>query len=194
MRKRVVWVLVVVVVIGVGAAVLTRGMGFTARATPWSLEETTMRAARRWATPAAVRRQVNRVAATSEALRAGLEHWADHCATCHANDGSGDTSIGRSLYPRAPDMRGPRTQGMSDGELFYVIERGIPFTGMPAWGTGTPAGEQSSWHLVLFIRHLAGLYEQELKDMDALNPKSPADARHKMEIDDFLSGGKKIIR
>lgn len=194
MRKRLLWLLLVLAVVGGGAAVFTRGMGFTTRATPWRLEETAMRAARRWATPASVRRQSNPVAATSEALRAGLEHWADHCATCHANDGSGDTSIGRSLYPRAPDMRGPRTQGMSDGELFYVIERGIPFTGMPAWGTGTPEGEQSSWHLVRFIRHLPGLSEQELKDMEALNPRSPADARHKMEIDDFLSGGKKIIR
>lgn len=194
MRKRLIGLLLLFGVVAVGAAVLTRGMGFTARATPWQLEETAARAARRWATPAAVRRQVNPVAATNEAVRAGLEQWADHCAICHANDGSGDTSVGRSLYPPAPDMRGPRTQGMSDGELFYVIERGIPFTGMPAWGTGTPEGEQSSWEVVLFIRHLPRLSEQELKDMEALNPKSPADERRNKEIDDFLSGGKKIIR
>ncbi len=193
-RTRLVWLLLFVIAAGIGAAVFTRGMGFTARATPWPLEETTMRAARRWATPASVGRQVGPVVATNEALRSGLEHWADHCASCHANDGSGDTSIGRSLYPPAPDMRRPPTQGMSDGELFYAIERGIPFTGMPAWGTGTPEGEHSSWELVLFIRHLPKLSEQELRDMEALNPKSPMEAKRKMEIDDFLSGGKKTVR
>jgi len=32
------------------------------------------------------------------------------------NDGSGDTEIGRSLYPRAPDMRAGPTQELTDGE------------------------------------------------------------------------------
>lgn len=147
-----------------------------------------MLGARRWATPPAIRQQANPVPETAETIRAGLEHWADHCATCHANDGSGETAIGRSLYPPAPDMRKARTQEMSDGELFYAIERGIPFTGMPAWGTATPNGETSSWQLVRFIRHLPRLSDQELKDMDSLNPMSPANMQHNAEIEQFLSG------
>ena len=73
------------------------------------------------------------------------------------NDGSGDTSIGRSLYPPAPDMRAARTQALSDGELFAIIENGIRLTGMPAWGTGTPEGERDSWALVHFIRRMPSL-------------------------------------
>ena len=61
-------------------------------------------------------------------------HFADHCAICHANDGSGDTPIGRALWPKAPDMRLRETQDLSDGELFWIIENGIRFTGMPALG------------------------------------------------------------
>ncbi len=38
-----------------------------------------------------------------EALSA---HWADHCAVCHANDGSGDTEMGKHLHSRRLDMRG----------------------------------------------------------------------------------------
>jgi mono/diheme cytochrome c family protein len=169
-------------------------MGFSARRKPWAIEERAARAARRWATPVAIRRQVNPVEATREAIDDGMAHWADHCATCHSNDGSGDTTVGRALFPPAPDMRGPSTQEMSDGELFYAIERGIPFTGMPAWGTGTAGGERASWELVRFIRHVPNLTAEELQRMEALNPKSPADAMHEMEIDDFLSGGKKTIR
>jgi mono/diheme cytochrome c family protein len=51
-----------------------------------------------------------------------MEHFADHCATCHAYDGSGDTSFGEGLYPKPPDMRKKETQNKSDGELYYTIE------------------------------------------------------------------------
>lgn len=147
-----------------------------------------MRAARRWVTPAAARDLANPVAASQAAVHAGMEHWADHCAICHANDGSGDVSLGRSLYPPAPDMRGARTQGMTDGELFYVIERGVPFTGMPAWGNGTQDGERSSWELVDFIRHLPALTAGDVREMEPLNPTSAAALKRRKEIDDFLSG------
>jgi hypothetical protein len=53
---------------------------------------------------------------------------------CHANNGSGETEIGRNLYPKAPDMRQTKTQSLSDGELYYIIRNGVPMTGMPAWG------------------------------------------------------------
>jgi mono/diheme cytochrome c family protein len=31
-----------------------------------------------------------------------MEHFSDHCATCHSNDGSGDTLFGKGLYPKPP--------------------------------------------------------------------------------------------
>ena len=87
-------------------------------------------------------------------------------------------------------MRGSQAQAMSDGELFYVIERGIPFTGMPAWGNGTIEGEQDSWKLVLFIRYLPRLTEAEIAAMEKLNPKSAAQIEEKRRIDDFLNNGR----
>jgi len=54
-------------------------------------------------------------------------HWADHCAGCHANDGSGESLMGKRTYPPAPDMRLAATQQMTDGELFYIIQNGNPF-------------------------------------------------------------------
>jgi mono/diheme cytochrome c family protein len=187
-RRRLAWGVGALVVTGLLAAFLTRGMGFTARDSPSSLESRIMLAARRWATPRAVRDQANPVAATDEVVRAGMEHWADHCAVCHANDGSGKAAIGKSLYPPAPDMREPRTQGLTDGELFYIIERGVPFTGMPAWGTGNEEGERESWALVRFIRHLPQLSDKELTEMEKLNPKSAAQIEEERLIDDFLKG------
>jgi hypothetical protein len=41
---------------------------------------------------------------TSENQAEARAHWADHCAICHANNGSGDTEIGRNLYHKPPDL------------------------------------------------------------------------------------------
>src|SRR3989442_10826244 len=69
-----------------------------------------------------------------EVMPAAKAHYADHCAICHGNDGRGTTLIGKGLYPKPPDMTQPATQGLTDGELYYIIENGIRFTGMPGFG------------------------------------------------------------
>ena len=87
-------------------------------------------------------------------------------------------------------MRRGRTQNLTDGELFWIIENGIRFTGMPAWSTGTPEGEQASWNLVHFIRRLPKLTPEEIQEMESLNPKSPAEVREEIEAEILKSGGK----
>ena len=162
--------------------------GLSAHDEPSSLEVMVARAMRRWATPADMRHRSNPVQATPEVLDQALGHYADHCATCHANDGSGDTEIGRSLYPKAPDMRAVQTQSLTDGELFSIIEHGIRLTGMPGWGNGTPEGQRDSWGLVHFVRRLPKLTPEELERMEALNPKTPAEFKEAEEIRRFLAG------
>jgi hypothetical protein len=72
--------------------------------------------------------------------------------------------------------------------LFYAIEQGIPWTAMPGWTTGTTEGEQESWALVRFIRHLPHVTRDELEEMERLNPKSPVNEEREKEIEDFLKG------
>ena len=132
--------------------------------------------------------RMNPVSNSPEVLEAARAHWADHCATCHANDGSGDTVMGKNLYPPAPDMRLPETQQLTDGELFYIIQNGIRLTGMPGWGTGASHDEEDSWKLVHFIRHLPQLALEEKKAMEKMNPKSPDDLREEEEEERFLRG------
>ena len=131
----------------------------------------------------------NPIAASQENFLAAREHFADHCASCHGNDGAGLTEMGRNLYPKAPDMRLPPTQQLSDGELFYIIENGVMLTGMPAWSTGTPDGEKSSWQLVHFIRRLPSLTADDLQAMEQLNPRSRAEYEEERKIEEFLEGG-----
>jgi mono/diheme cytochrome c family protein len=179
---------VIVVVVGGAIAYSVVRRGLSTRDEPSRVEEFVAHRMRRLATPRDLRSLTNPVQQTPAVLQEGLEHFADHCAVCHANNGSGDTEIGRGLYPRAPDMRAAATQGLSDGELFSIIENGVRLTGMPAWGTGTPDGERASWTLVRFIRHLPALTDDEVSRMEALNPKSAQQWREEEEARRFLAG------
>jgi mono/diheme cytochrome c family protein len=174
--------------IGAMASYSIASRGLSAHDEPSRVEQLLARAMRRWATPSSVRYRSNPVPPTPEVLDQSLKYFADHCATCHANDGSGDTEIGRGLYPRVPDMRADYTQSLTDGELFSIIEHGIRLTGMPAWGNGTAEGERESWALVHFIRRLPKLTPEDIERMETLNPKTPAEFKEAEEIRRFLSG------
>jgi mono/diheme cytochrome c family protein len=173
----------------VAGLVYLRATGLDAMSEPGPVEARVARAARRLAIPSSIRTMANPVPKSAEAVAGGMAHFADHCAVCHANDGSGQTEMGRGLYPKAPDMRLDATQQLSDGELFYIIEHGIRFTGMPGWRNGTEDGEQSSWQLVHFMRHLPKLTEAELETMKARNPRSPDEIRYEIEEERFLNQG-----
>ena len=162
--------------------------GFSARATPTALERIAAHLARDIAMPAEAKPKQNPIADSAEVQKEAMAHWADHCAACHANDGSGQNTMGQQMYPPAPDMRKESTQKMTDGELFYIIENGERLTGMPAWG-GTTHGQQDSWKLVRFIRHLPSLTQVEIREMESLNPKSPEDLEEEKQEEEFLKGG-----
>ena len=85
--------------------------------------------------PVGARNTPNPVAATAENLKDARLHFADHCAVCHGNDGSGDAAFGRGMYPKPPDLRKAETQNRTDGEMFWIIENGVRFTGMPAFSS-----------------------------------------------------------
>ena len=162
--------------------------GFTAKAEPHAIEVFMARQIRHLAIPIEKRNAQNPIPLSPIVMRESLAHFADHCATCHANNGSGQTPIGKNVYPRAPDLRLADTQSMSDGEMFWVIHNGIRFTAMPAWGEGDTTQDQGSWKLVHFIRHLPQLTSKELGQMQALNPKTKEDLEEKTASDQFLQG------
>ena len=171
-----------------GVTVAHRAQGFSTREPPTYLEQWLARAARSAAVPSAAKVRPNPVPDTPDVIAEARAHWADHCALCHANDGSGETEMGRQMYPPAPDMRKPSTQRMTDGELFFIIQNGIRLTGMPAWGTGSSNDEEASWKLVRFIRHLPQLTMDERKQMEKLNPKGPDDRLEEEQEEKFLRG------
>ena len=175
----------------VGAAAfgwVTIRRGFSARDNPSAMEAYVAKTARNLSIPASERDAKNPFAPTPEALSEARAHFADHCATCHGNDGKGTTEIGQNLYPKSPDLRQSQTQNLTDGQIYYIIHNGIRLTGMPAWGG--PGKDDDSWKLVLFIRHLPQMTPQEMKEMEQFNPKSAAERSEEKDEQQFLNDGK----
>lgn len=177
------------VVLGAMGLWYVMNSGVSAKEQPGRVEEFVARRVRNLAIARRARSLTSPIPISSDVIAGGRAHFADHCAVCHANNGSGDTPMGRGMWPKAPDLRLAATQNLSDGELFWIIENGIRFTGMPGWSTGTKEGEEASWHLVHFIRRLPRLTQPELEEMESLNPRSPAEIRQELEEEEFLKGG-----
>src|SRR5216684_4438666 len=125
-------VIAALLLVAVIALVSTLRYGFSAQDEPTAVERTVARTMRHWAVPSDLRDRKNPIPLTPEVLTEARAHFADHCFTCHGNDGKGESGMGKQMYPKAPDLTLAATQQLSDGELFSIIENGVRLTGMPA--------------------------------------------------------------
>ena len=128
--------------------------GFRTADEPSDIERIAARIARNLSIPGNAKKEVNPFQSTPEVLGEARENFIARCAVCHGPDGSGLTEVGRNLYPKAPDLRSPETQNLSDGEIRYIIRSGVRLTGMPGWARQHDEQSDDSWKLVLFIRDL----------------------------------------
>src|SRR5690349_11948536 len=101
--SRLAWVLLgalaMLAVEALAALLILQARGVSAREAPSGLESMIARRARHAAIPARAGSLANPVPNTPDVLAAARAHWADHCAACHANDGSGDVAMGKHMYP-----------------------------------------------------------------------------------------------
>ncbi len=165
--------ILLLVIAAAGAVAYVKTTGLRGQPRPGPIETRVSRAVRSLAVPAEVKARTLPADANATSLWLGMEHYAKYCALCHANNGSGErTPLGSGLFPKPPDLRARLTQDLTDGELFYIIDNGVRFTGMPAFGTGesSPAGDKQLWELVQFVRRLPTLTADEIAEMEGMNP------------------------
>jgi len=62
------------------------------------------------------------VAASASGNDPAASTFGEHCATCHAPNGSGDTVVGKSA--KIPDLRSPAVQSQPDAQLADIIANG----------------------------------------------------------------------
>jgi mono/diheme cytochrome c family protein len=123
---------------------------FSARRKPGLIEAFLANRVRSLSIPASVKKRRNPLGSSDVDLTLTKKAFGDQCSVCHAPDGSGETTINRSLSPPAPDFRTPGTQNLSDGEIFYIIKNGVRFTGVPAWDIT----DDENWRLVFYIKQM----------------------------------------
>src|ERR1700731_2953044 len=150
---------IAILAVAYGTAVIRRG--FSAADQPSAVESVVSRAVRDLGIPSSARDEKNPFTPTEEGLQEARELFTNHCAGCHGKDGNAQSEIGQDLYPKAPDLRTPPTQNLSDGEIHYIIKNGVRLTGMPALGN-PHAGEDNNtaWKIVLFVRAISQLTPQ----------------------------------
>jgi glucose/arabinose dehydrogenase len=81
-------------------------------------------------------------AGNAQAIQAGAEIFSYSCSSCHGRDAMGSGNV--------PSLaRGP-AQTVSDGELFWFINKGSPENGMPP----SELSKEERWQVVSFIKSL----------------------------------------
>jgi mono/diheme cytochrome c family protein len=173
-RHTVLWALLVILILVAAYGLTDMRRGFSASEQPSRLETVIARTMRNLAIPRDAKNATNPLPASENNLREGREHFADHCAFCHANDGGGQSETGPNLYPPPPDLRQSQTQNLTDGEIYSIIANGVRLTGMPASGHGP----EDNWRLVLFVRHLPNLTPAEKEEMESIHPADAHDDEH----------------
>ena len=110
----------------------------------------------------------NPLASTPETLKAARTEFDEHCAACHALDGSGHNRYEADFYPPVAKLTAG-VQRLSDSELYFIIAQGVRNTAMPAFAN--THSRDDIWRAVLWVRHLANLtldekaaIQQEVRD------------------------------
>ncbi len=167
-RKRVLLVLLVVVILAAGYGTLVVRRGFSAADQPSAVEKAMAQTVRNLGIPRSARSMKNPLTITPELLQEGRDSFTNRCAGCHGKDGDGHTGIGPNLYPKAPELRLPATQNLTDGEIHYIIRNGVRLTGMPALGSPRMSeDDNTAWKLVHFIRSISLTTPQQKAEQTA---------------------------
>jgi mono/diheme cytochrome c family protein len=93
--------------------------------------------------PAADHARVNPVTGQPDAIAAGSALYQGNCAKCHGADGNGHAS--------RPPVHSARVAAATDGDLFWLLENGQPFRGMPAWARWP---EDQRWQVIAYLRNI----------------------------------------
>ncbi len=168
MKRWLIATLLFFVVLALVYGVIVIRRGFSAADQPSYAERVMARTVRNISIPSRARNEKNPLSPAPELLAEARDNFANRCANCHGNNGTGPSNIGQNLYPKAPDLRMPPTQNLTDGEIHYIVKNGVRLTGMPAWGNPHIAQDDTdAWKLVLFVRSLAALTPQEQSQQSA---------------------------
>ena len=158
MRSRIAWMILTLAVLMILGALMR--FNLTALPEPGHLETRVAIRARRFLVHRASRKGIPpRPLDAKASVENGGTHYGLDCSICHGTDGHAQAPLGRWMYPRPADLTSKQVQSYSDQELFWIIQNGIRFTGMPAFGK--VESPDHIWDMVNYVRTLPGNLQTE---------------------------------
>jgi mono/diheme cytochrome c family protein len=85
-------------------------------------------------------------------LSAGLKLYAANCMACHGAADGKASNVAHGLYQPAPQLGEHGVEDDPDGEIYWKVQHGIRFTGMPAFGKTLT--DTQLWQLVMFLKQM----------------------------------------
>jgi thiosulfate dehydrogenase len=89
---------------------------------------------------------------TDENLSAGLKLYAENCMVCHGASDGKSSNVARGLYQHAPQLGDRGVEDDPESEIYWKVDHGIRFTGMPAFGGSLT--DTQLWQLVTFLKQM----------------------------------------
>jgi cytochrome c553 len=84
-------------------------------------------------------------------IRLGAGHFHGGCAFCHGAPGIPVSPIAHHMLPSPPDLT-TSMRPWKDEELFWIVQHGIKYTGMPSWVA--LEREDEIWAVVAFLKQI----------------------------------------
>lgn len=95
----------------------------------------------------------NPVPSDAASIAAGKKIYDEQCVECHGEAGKGDGPRAPYTDPSPPDLTDADWKhGSTDGEIFAVIQKGVPSTEMAAFEKDIP--ERQAWDVVNYVKSL----------------------------------------
>ncbi len=116
--------------------------------------------AQTWNVPADLKAKNSNLKFDDAASKDGEAIYTKNCVSCHGNPGKGNNLV--TMNPIPPDLSGAKTQGLTDGELFYILTSGRAL--MPSFKQILP--EVDRWKAIAYIRSFNKSYVQVLSKFD----------------------------
>jgi cytochrome c553 len=95
-------------------------------------------------------------------IRLGASHFHRGCAFCHGAPGIPVNPIARHMLPSPPDLA-TSMRPWNERELFWIVQHGLKYTGMPGWVASER--EDEIWAVVAFLKRLPTLDADSYRDL-----------------------------
>ena len=106
-------------------------------------------------------------------VRLGAGHFAEGCAPCHGAPGQPRNPIVQQMLPPPPDLAAAAPT-WSPEQLFWIVQNGLKYTGMPAWAA--PQRDDEVWPVVAFLVRLPEMDAKAYRALVGATDEAPADS------------------